>query len=285
MNRLQKKCLIAVAGTHLFLLVALLCSGFIRPHPKADDLQTLDVIPANAVDAALTSGVKGAQAPPPAPVVNTPPPQPQPIPLPPQVQPVVPPPPAPAPSLMNEIKDFFKPEPQKLSPDELKPTEQTAKPKEHKIDVSLKPVVHNSSTDSNAKAEKHQNERERNRVQNVLSNLKNKLSSATEINLPGSSSVAYANYGAIVVSIYHNAFRQPDNMNSANATVTFTVTIARDGHVISSEIVTPSGDSNIDNAVQRLLDRVTFIEPFPEGSSDSQRTYSIDFDANRTSLQ
>ena len=74
MTRLQKKCLIAVTGTHLLLVVALLCSGFIRPRPKVDDSQVLEVIPKNLIDAALNSGVRGAQPPPPA--IKPPEPQP-----------------------------------------------------------------------------------------------------------------------------------------------------------------------------------------------------------------
>src|SRR5580693_8349751 len=70
MTRLQKKCLIAVAGTHLMLVVALLCSGFIRPTPKPDDSQVLDVIPANAIDKLLSSGARDAVPPPPTPIVK-----------------------------------------------------------------------------------------------------------------------------------------------------------------------------------------------------------------------
>ena len=70
MNRLQKKCLIAAAGTHLLVVVTVLCSGFITSKPKPDDSQVLDVIPANLIDAAFNSGVKGAQPPPPTPMVK-----------------------------------------------------------------------------------------------------------------------------------------------------------------------------------------------------------------------
>jgi TonB family protein len=285
MNRLQKKCLIATAGTHLFLLVLLLCSGFFKPRPKMDDTQVLDVIPANAVDAAFTSGIKAAQPPAPTPVVTPPPPQP--IPTPPQPQPMVtPPPPTSAPSLMQKMENLFKPAPEKLAPDELKPVEETSKPKEHKINVDLTPVAHRPSENSPAKNDSRKQEREREReLARALRNLKNNLSTATEVNMPGNSSVAYANYGAIVVSVYHQAFRPPDNMNNANATVTFKVTVARDGSVISSRIVTSSGDASVDDAVQRMLDRVTFIEAFPDDSKDTERNYTIDFDATRTSLQ
>jgi TonB family protein len=72
-------------------------------------------------------------------------------------------------------------------------------------------------------------------------------------------------------------------MASATAVVTFSVTIARDGHVISSNVVAPSGDAAVDNAVQRMLEHVSFIGAFPDDSKDQQRTYNIDFNATRTS--
>ncbi len=124
MNRLQKKCVLATAGVHLLLFVILLVGpAFFQPRHKTDDLQVLDVIPANLIDALLTSGVRDAQPPPP--VV-------QPAPQPPAPQPVVtPPPPTPSPEPM------VKPEPVKPAPvpDKVQP---------HKIEPNLKPVVHNT---------------------------------------------------------------------------------------------------------------------------------------------
>ena len=101
MNRLQKKCLLATAGFHLLLVLILIVGpGFFRQTPKPDDTQLLDVIPANAIEAALTSGVKSAQPPsptppliePPKPIVPPPQPevQPQPTPPAPTPKPVTP---------------------------------------------------------------------------------------------------------------------------------------------------------------------------------------------------
>ena len=85
MNRLQKKCVLATAGVHLLLFVILLVGpAFFQPRPKADDLNVLDVIPANLIDAQFTSGVRNAQPPAPTPVVTPPTPQPQPTPPPPK---------------------------------------------------------------------------------------------------------------------------------------------------------------------------------------------------------
>ena len=61
MNRLQKKCVIATAGVHLLLVVILFVGpAFFYSKPKADDLQVLDVIPANLIDAPFNSGVANA---------------------------------------------------------------------------------------------------------------------------------------------------------------------------------------------------------------------------------
>jgi TonB family protein len=55
------------------------------------------------------------------------------------------------------------------------------------------------------------------------------------------------------------------------------VTIASDGTVISARIIDSSGDAALDASVQKTLERVTFIAPFPEGTTDKQRTYTISF--------
>src|SRR5471032_1297655 len=100
MNRLQKKCVIATAGFHLLLLVILFVGpAFFNSKPKVDDSQVLDMIPANLIDAEFNSGVKGAQPPPPTPIVT--PPQPQPTPT----------PPTPQPTLLTKLETYFTPEP------------------------------------------------------------------------------------------------------------------------------------------------------------------------------
>jgi protein TonB len=284
MNRLQKKCLIVTAGFHLLLLVILLVGpGFFAAKPKPDDTQVLDVIPANLIDAAFSSGVKAAQPPPPTPIVKPSEPQPQPTPEPPK--PVVKPepvkPPDPEPVKL----------PDKLPPDDLKPVvKPLTKPPEHIIKPDLKPIVRKTppkdmdNSAAEAKEQKRLRDQKAKAFLTAARAIKENSSTATEINMPGNSSVAYANYGTVVVSVYHHAWTPPDNMATAAAVVQFSVTIARDGSVISSRIVTSSGDASVDNAVQRMLDRVSYIGEFPDDSKDRQRTYNIDFNATRTSM-
>jgi TonB family protein len=270
MNRLQIKCLLAFVGAHLLLLVILFVGpAFFAPRPKPDDSQVLDVIPANLIDAAFSSGIRNATPPAPKPIV-TPPPQPTPI----APQPVVQPAPTPTPTLTERLEKLFKSEPA--------PTPKKNQPQK----IDLQPVTRTIPKNSPpVKSQNDSQQKLRLAARNAARNLKNNFTPGTEINLSGNSSVAYANYGAVVVSVYHNAWTPPDGMASDNVTVKFTVNIASDGTVINARIVTPSGDASVDAAVQRMLDRVKFIAPFPEDTKDTERNYPINFNATRESLE
>ncbi len=283
MSRLQKKCLIATAGFHLLLVVTLVFgSAFFVSHSKPDETQVLDVIPANLIDAAFSTGVKNAQAP--APTPTPPQPQVQPQPPPPQPKPVVTPPTPtpPAPTLMEKVEKLFTPEPKKLSPDDLKPADEQTKPAPKKIKVSLDPVVRKTPTTDTSDADaareaKRLRDQRAKAFQNAARSIEKNATSATTVDMPGNSSVSYANYASAVKSIYERAWTPPDDTASDDAITKVSVTISRDGTVISSRILNPSGDSKVDASVQRTLDRVNFVAPFPDGATEKERTFIINF--------
>jgi TonB family protein len=94
---------------------------------------------------------------------------------------------------------------------------------------------------------------------------------------PGGGGEVYASYDQVVRSIYWHAWVPPEDTASDETIVKATVTIASDGAVLSARIIKPSRDASVDKSVQRTLDNVTFIRPFPEGAKDKQRTYTINF--------
>ena len=94
---------------------------------------------------------------------------------------------------------------------------------------------------------------------------------------PGGGGPSYANYAATVKKIYEEAWQEPDDATTEDAITKVTVTIGSDGYVLSSHISRSSGDSQVDRSVQRTLDRVRFIAPFPDGAKEKQRTYIIHF--------
>jgi TonB family protein len=301
MSRLQKKCLIAVAGTHLLAVVLLFCTGFFKSTPKEDAVPVLDLLPVTAIDKALNSGVKAAELPPPTPVIQ-PPPQPQPQPDPPKpieppVKQVEPPvkqvePDQPPEKTQPEAElPVPKPKPPKprqaqVDPNELKLVVRKKTPEPDKKQQEEKTARDQAAREKSARDEaKRQHDAAVKAIQNIANSIKRNTSAAMSVDVPGDSSASYANYGAFVVSAYHRAWVSPQNMANDSAVVSFSVTVARDGNVISSHITSSSGDANVDNAVQRMLDRVTFIHALPDDSTDRERTFNIDFNATRTSIQ
>jgi len=281
MNRLQKKCLIATAGFHLLLVLTLVFgAAFFVSHPKPDETQLLDVIPITEIDAAFNSGVKAAQPPAPTPVV---PPQPQPTPTPPQPKAEVTPPTPPAPTLVQRVEKLFTPETPKLPPDDLTPKETVSKPKEHPIKVDLKQVTRIApkttldTSDADARAAAKEAKRRRDLISKAAQAIKVGASSATTVEMPGTGSVSYANYASVVKSVYDRAWTPPDDMSGDDANTKVSVTIGSDGTVISSHIIEKSGDERVDASVQRALDRVNFVAPFPDGAKEKERTFIINF--------
>jgi TonB family protein len=282
MNRLQKKCLIATAGSHLLLIVALLCSGFIKSTPKADNVPLLDVIPENVVEAALNSGVRNPSKPPPEPVK---PPAPQPEKLPPPEPPKVQPPP-------EKVPAPEPPKPEKTADPEVKVVVKPPPPKPVKpgpvIDLKVvvknptKPPVKETTAQDEAQAEILRLQRIREAklkaIAKAASSISKNFSSATDVSMPeGEGTVSFASYASVVKSIYEAKWQAPDDAANDQAITKVSVTIARDGRVVESHVVTPSGDSKVDASVRRTLSSVKFIREFPPGAKESEKTFIINF--------
>jgi periplasmic protein TonB len=279
MNRLQKKCIIVSAGMHVVLPAILLFGvGFFSPR-AGDRPPPMKVIPWNTVDAlvAPTGGNPEATPPqtaPPPPVAQPP----QAVVTPPQVQ-----------RLPDPPKQIARPEPVK-SP-EVNPEKLISKPEKHLPDVSTKIVTGPPQKNSKTKPKTDSHAKElaalKQSIGSAIKDIRKNTSPSTTIDLnpgPGGNGPAYANYGDVVQAIYQQAWTPPDDAANDDAITKVTVTISSDGTVLSARILRGSGDSKVDSSVQRTLERVTFIRPFPEGTSDKERTYIINFNLNAKRL-
>jgi TonB family protein len=266
MNRLHKKCFIASAGVHLLLaLILLVGPAFLSSKTKVEDVPLIDVIPDKLIDAAaMGGGSPSAKPPPPAPPT---PPAPQPD-----------PPVRTAQRLPDPPKDPPAPKPEA---DSLEPSTKSRKPV-----ISTRQVVRKSDSKFAAKTaavdprEQQLADARRNAadlVGKARRSLRD-LSSSTDVVMPGTGfGEAYASYASAVKSVYEHAWIPPDDTADDNAITKVTVTIEYTGKVLSSSIIRASGESIVDRSVQRTLDRVTFIAPFPDGAKEKQRTYTINF--------
>ncbi len=288
MDRLSKKCVIASGIVHGTLVLLLIVGPAFLPSDKTlSSNEILTIIP----DIASADGIAvigqgtpngGRQNP-------TPPP--------PTPRPPTPTPPAPAPPVVERVKDTPKDDPRKLTDNDIKPVERAPKPdpdaleaaKPRKPQVSLTPVVRKPSTatakpntsaaDERAQA-RAEAQRAARRFEAAANNISTGASSGVEVGPIGvatGSGPSVAAFGDILRSIYFNNWREPSDATSEDAVVKATVTVARDGSVISARITKSSGDPAVDRTVQRTLENVTQIAPFPESWKESQRQFQLSF--------
>jgi len=206
----------------------------------------------------------------------------KPLPPPPEPQRIVQTPPKPQPKV-DPPKPEVKPEPVKPP----KPTESTVaartKPEKTSEPLELKPVVRSNKDKIEAQRQAEARERAAKAEQlakkfgNVEQSLRSGFTKGTKIEVWGPGGEAYAGYDALVKAIYDDAWDVTDSLTDDDSTAKVKIVIARSGHVISAQIERRSGNSLLDKSVQRALDKVKFVAPFPEGSHDEQRTFTINF--------
>jgi len=265
MNRLQKKCFIASTGVHLLLVLILFVGpAFLSRPKKAEDLQELNFIPKDLVDAL----VSGGGTPRPAPPARTPP-----APAPERVKEPDPP----SKEVVKETKQT-KPEPEslelpkkpKLAPENLKIVSRNNKATK----TAKKTPIPDMRAQELAKASEM--------IRQTARGIKESAASAVDIRDeagPSGGGPTYANYKSWIYTVYLNAWVAPEDATSDSGVVEATITIARDGTVISSKLTSKSGDPEMDASVQRTLSRVATIgRSFPEGVKENERTYVLRFD-------
>jgi TonB family protein len=275
MNRTQKKCFIAATGLHLLLLVILVVGpGFLSTSRKADDLPVLQFIPMMTTDKPFSGGGTPNANPPPPQADPTPP---QPTPLR-QQQAPAPTPKPPEPKPVQKVEET--PEPPKTAKTDTAIADKKPDP-QRKIQINTKVVSRSDvqksgQTSTPSRTDTQNTSREFSAAAN---NIRKNASSSTKIEMPGpgGGGPTYANFLQAVKSIYANAWIVPDGVTDDEAVMTASVTIARDGTVISGRLIKPSGNSLADQSVDTVLRRIKRAVPLPADTREEQRTVTITF--------
>ena len=252
MGKLKRSCLAGSFVLHT-MIIALLVLGPMLLAKRQEKVQVIDLIPSEIVDQILSP--KASVTPPTTTQTKPTPPKPKPV-------------------------KITKPKP-KPTPPRPKPVK-TTKPKPQ-IKVNLKPTIRRPDS-SKVKAQQEAAERARKanaKRQETLNNSINRLSS----NLSGSTAVnaplgrlAAANYESLIRKKYMDATFHPGAINR-DPVVKVRLVIARSGNVLSAQIINNSGVTSWDRAVQKSLDRVKQIAPFPKSISGSKKTFTLNFNS------
>ncbi len=248
MGRLKRSCVVGSVVFHT-LILAMLVLGPMLLAKREEKVRVIDLVPSEVIDKLLAPAAP--VAPPPAPAPPKPKPEPKKIQPKPKPKPVLP-----------------KPKPKKNTP-KPKP-----KPKP-KIKVNLDSSVRKPDA-QNTEAEKEMAKR-RKALNRSLNKLDTKLSGRTAVNVP-LGRFASANYESLIRRKYMDATIHPGAI-SGDPVVKVRLVIARSGRVLSASITGQSGVTSWDRAVQKTLDRVKFIKPFPESMKGAQQTFNLNFNS------
>jgi periplasmic protein TonB len=266
MDRLQKKCFIASCGMHGVLFLVVLFGAAFFTAEKPPPVGTLTMIPTKFFDNMPPGGggnpniprtdarIKGET-----------------------LEPVPPKPPQPVKTEVPKPKvepkpDVAKAEPPpktipKQAPIELRPVSKIANATKPKTDPKAK-------AQADAKAAQKELAKA---IGQVRENMRQGFTSGTAVEVSGPGGEAYASYRSFVFAAYDNAWTiHPDVANDESAVLT-KIVVHRTGRIISAEIVRRSGNVAIDKSVQRALDTVRSLPPFPEAARDQERTFTIEF--------
>ena len=245
MGRLKRSCVVGSVVFHA-LILAMLVLGPMLLAKREEKARVIDLIPSEVIDKLLS---------PAAPVA---------------------PPPAPAPPKPK------KPEPKKGQPKpKIKPKPLTSKPK--KITPKPKPKI-KVNLNSNVRkpdAQKKESQKEAAKHQTALNKLQTKLSGRTSVNVP-LGRYASAKYESLIRRKYMDATIHPGAI-SGDPVVRVRLVIARNGTILSARVTNKSGVASWDRSVQKALDRVKFIKPFPESMKGSQQTFNLNFNSRNFS--
>ena len=248
MGRLKRSCMVGSVVFHVLILATLVLGPMLLAK-RDETVRVIDLVPSDVIDKLLAPAAP--VAPPPAPTPPKPtPPKPEP----------------------KKIQPKPKPKPKPvLSKPKIKPK---PKPKP-KIKVNLNSNVRKPDA-RNTKAQKEA-AKQREALNRSLNKLDTKLSDRTAVNVP-LGRLASANYESLIRRKYMDATIHPGAI-SGDPVVKVRLVIARNGRVISARVTGQSGLASWDRAVQKALDRVKFIKPFPESMKGSQQTFNLNFNS------
>ena len=240
MSRLKRSCVVGSVVFHTLILAMLVLGPMLlAKREEKVRVRVIDLVPSEVIDKLL------APAAPVAPVA---------------------PPPVPAPPKPKQ------PEPKKVQP-KPKPKPKPIPPKP-KIKVNLNSNARKPDAQKNAAKRARQAEAKR---QTALNKLQAKLSGRTSVNVP-IGRYASANYESLIRKKYMDATIHPGSID-ADPVVKVRLVIARNGTVLSARVTGKSGVASWDRSVQKALDRVKFIKPFPEAMKGSQQTFNLNFNS------
>jgi TonB family protein len=149
------------------------------------------------------------------------------------------------------------------------------------IDVNLEPVTRRVANADSTRGSATDNPVPAVDYERVISRINGQLSSPLQIKTSDRlhhDGVSDFGFQEALINAYWRAWLIPSEAADETYKVVVTITVRRDGTVISSSVQARSGNPALDASVQRALNAVTFITPLPESVKGAQKTFQLEFD-------
>jgi TonB family protein len=112
----------------------------------------------------------------------------------------------------------------------------------------------------------------------LASGVKSSGAKGTVVDMPGQGGgEAFAGYETVIYNVYYHAWITPDSIADRLAATDVKIVVARDGAILSAEIIKKSGEAALDRSVGKVLRAVTKLPPFPASAHDEQRSFLLRF--------
>jgi TonB family protein len=152
------------------------------------------------------------------------------------------------------------------------PASSITHPKKPKTSETV--VAESSSRDEARRLRQHV----ANSLATLATSVKSSGAKGTVVDMPGQGGgEAFAGYETVIYNYYFHAWITPDSIADKLAAAEVKIVVARDGTIISAEIINKSGEPALDKSVERALRAVPKLPPFPASAHDEQRIFKIRF--------
>ena len=280
MDRIAKRCFVASLALHGTLLGVVLVGAAFSQRSRSTEVVPVPpvLIPGPSVDAILNGVSEGSSLPP------------NPTPSTPHAPRVVVTPPAPVPpSTPRASKNSTPREEKPVNPVKAgKPIETVDNNAKSLVSTVLvkrprttEGTISKNSHDSEARKATDKSQHQRNsdidHAMDKLASLSNDRLTMSDMPGTGSGGSGPVNYRQAVLGAFDDAWNPPAEITDNVAVAVARITVHRSGKLTDARIIKGSNNALMDRSVQSALEAVKSLPPFPQGATDLERVFNIEF--------
>jgi TonB family protein len=136
---------------------------------------------------------------------------------------------------------------------------------------------HDSDARKEADKAQHQRNSDIDSAMGRLASLSNDRLKMSDMPGTGGGGPGPVNYRQAVLGAFDDAWNPPAEITDNVAVAVARITVHRSGKITDARIIKVSNNALMDRSVQNALEAVKSLPPFPQGATDLERVFNIEF--------